>query len=225
MRDFSKYILELPEDHIEALHQICTDFFDIHAENHTKYADRYESFMRHEYQMFFKIASKFVSEFKLDFNVPESANGNENILYFFNEFDILVSGWLAEQFFELKYSPNTDSIRFSQENVKSLQNKTNELRDIVTNAKYLEEGHRIRLLRRLEKFQAQLHLPISRKDVFMAGWVEVNDMIEDTGNKSKPIADRFREIISAVRSREQIQIGADGKPKQITDQSETDTEE
>lgn len=72
MREFSQYISDLPTNHVEALHQICTDFFEIHGENESKRGSTYPSFKRHEYQMFFRIASQFVSMFELGFDVPNS---------------------------------------------------------------------------------------------------------------------------------------------------------
>ena len=225
MRDFSNYISELPANHMDALHRICTDFFEIHAKNTKTHRTSYVSYRRHEYQMLFRIAAKFISNFGLEFEIPANVIGNEDIWNFFNEFDVSVSGWLAEQTFELKYAPTSDSIQLGSEKAQFLQKKTSELRDIVLAAAYIDEHHRRRLLDRLEKFQTQLHLSISSKDVFMAGWAEVNDMIEDTGNKAKPIVDRFREIVSAVRSRDSARIGEDAKPKQITDQSENDVDE
>jgi len=152
-------------------------------------------------------------------------SGNKNILEIFNDFDVAVSGWLAEKFFEEKYSPMTDSVNISPEKVQLLQDKTNELRDLVAGAEYLDSKHRMKLLARIEKFQRELHKVISSKDAFMAGWAEVNDMMEDTGKKAKPIVDRFREIISAVRSSEPLQIEVAERPKQIINQKNSGSEE
>jgi len=225
MRDFSNYIAKLPANHVEALHKICSDFFEMHAQNVSSSGSSWSNYKRHEYQMFFRVSSKFVSTFALDFKTPESLSGNQKILEFFNDFDVSVSAWLADQFFEHKYAPLTDSIQLGKKKSQQIQEKTNELRDVILGADYLDEKHQRSLLLRLEKFQAELHKAISSMDVFLAAWGDINDMVEDTGNKSKPIVDRFREIISSMKPEATLQIKSDEKPKQLTDRSNKDAEE
>jgi len=225
MKDFEKYIAELPPNHVEALSKICADFFRMHQTNRKEFGGAWQDSYRHEYQMFYRIARKFVVNFDLDFELPEEIYGNNRIHGFFVEFDIWVSSWLAEQFFDQKYAPTSDSILLDQTKSKEIQAKTNELRDIVSNADYLNEKHRTVLLKRLEKFQAELHKSISNFDVFLAGWGDINDMVEETGNKSKPIVDRFREILIALKPERNLAISSEEKPKQITDQTDEEKAE
>jgi len=204
------------------MHQICTDFFDMHDDNIRENPNGWQNSYRHEYQMYFRISHKFVTTFQLKFELPTSLNSNAQILNFFGDFDVLVSAWLAEQFFEQKYAPTTDSVQLDKEKSQKIQDKTNELRDVILGADYLDEKHKRSLLLRLEKFQAELHKAISSMDVFLAAWGDINDMVEDTGKKSKPIVDRFREIISSIKPEATLQISAPDEVKKIENRSGDD---
>ena len=87
---------------------------------------------------------------------------------------------------------------FSDGDSKRLQVLIDELRLAITAAKALDEDHKFRLLKKLEKLQTELHKKVSDLDRF---WGLVGDMgviLAKLGNDAKPIVDRVREIVDII---------------------------
>ncbi len=223
--DFADYMASLPDNHVDALSKICSDFFNFHAEHKAKYGantNAWLDFKKHEYQLYFKMAYKLLTHFEIDFVYDDTTNTNHGVVNFFDYFQLKVSELFMDQTFERKFIKNKDSITLTKEEIVEIQTKIDALRKTLSAADYIEAKHKRRILMRLEKFQSEIHKAISDLDIFKAGWSEVNDMLEDTGKKAKPIVDRFNEIFSITKKKDPLLIGNDEAPKQIEDKSGED---
>lgn len=83
---------------------------------------------------------------------------------------------------------------FSDGEFARLQELINELRGAITEAAYLDNDHRQRLQKRLEKLQAELHMRMSDLDVILGGVAEIGAAINRFGEDAKPLVARLREI-------------------------------
>lgn len=93
---------------------------------------------------------------------------------------------------------NGFAYEFTQGDLDRVQILINELRDKITKAKQLEQEHQQRLLRRLEKLQAELHKKVSDLDRFWGLIGDAGVVLGKLGNDAKPIVDRVREIADIV---------------------------
>ena len=66
----------------------------------------------------------------------------------------------------LKHSGQLFCYEFSKSDIDTIQARLNELRDIISSSEELEEGHRHRLLKRIEQLQSELHKKLSDLDRF-----------------------------------------------------------
>ncbi len=87
---------------------------------------------------------------------------------------------------------------FSQGDLERIQVLVTELRKNLTDSNSLEEGHRQRLLSRLEKLQSELHKKVSDLDRFWGIASDAIVLVGKLGEESKPLVDRFREIADIV---------------------------
>jgi len=217
--DFSDFIAKLPDDSVDALNQICIAYEGFHSSNVGENGANWKHYYKHEYQLFYRTAQRFIIHFDIVFIYEHEITDNEDVNIYFNSFRLMVSELYMEQTFDRKYITGKDSISLTKSEIAEIQTKIDELRKTLSAADYIEAKHKRRILMRLEKFQSEIHKAISDLDIFKAGWSEVNDMLEDTGKKAKPIVDRFKEIISIAKKKDPLLIENDEVPKQIEDKS------
>ena len=79
-----------------------------------------------------------------------------------------------------------------------MQHLINELRVQISKTDALEQEHQQRLLRRLEKLQAEMHKKVSDLDRFWGLVGDAGVVLGKLGNDAKPIVDRIKEIASIV---------------------------
>lgn len=96
---------------------------------------------------------------------------------------------------------------FSDEDVSRIQGLTNELRDLVSQTSTIDEEHRLRLLKRLEKFQSELHKRVSDLDRFWGLVGECGAVVYKLGRDAGPIIQRVREIVDIVWKAQVIAMG------------------
>ncbi len=90
------------------------------------------------------------------------------------------------------------SFEFSQGDLERIQSLVNELREEIANNQILEEEHKQRLLKRLEKLQSELHKKVSDLDRFWGMIGDAGVVLRKLGDDAKPIVDRVREITEIV---------------------------
>lgn len=93
---------------------------------------------------------------------------------------------------------NSFCYEFSQGDLERVQSLINQLRDLVASCSELEQGHKQRLLNRLESLQSELHKKISDLDRFWGLVGDASVVLAKIGNNAKPIVDRVREITDII---------------------------
>ena len=87
---------------------------------------------------------------------------------------------------------------FSQGDLDRVQVLINQLRELISNTNDLETEHQQRLLRRLEKLQAEMHKKVSDLDRFWGLIGDAGVVMGKLGTDAKPIVDRVHEIAQIV---------------------------
>ena len=87
---------------------------------------------------------------------------------------------------------------FTQGDLSRVQILVDELRTHITESHALEEGHKRRLLKRLERLQLELHKRVSDLDRFWGLVGDAGVVLGKLGNDAKPIVDRVKEIAEIV---------------------------
>lgn len=83
---------------------------------------------------------------------------------------------------------------FTDGDVDRIQTIINELRQEISESELFSDEHKTRLLKRLEKMQAEIHKKMSDLDRFWGLIGEAGIVIGKFGEDVKPIVDRIREI-------------------------------
>ena len=114
---------------------------------------------------------------------------------------------------------------FQEEDVRRINDLLSEIRTLVKDNADLSGEHKRRLLRIVNKFQAELEKSKSSFRVFLDGFVEASEALGEAGLKAKPAFDRILEILGiAERSfGENPQIEAPLKPKQLPAPTQEDS--
>ncbi len=87
---------------------------------------------------------------------------------------------------------------FSEGDLNRIQKLVNELRDLIAASEELEDTHKRRVLKRLEKLQSELHKKVSDLDVFYGTVIELSVVARIVGENVKPLVDRIRELVGIV---------------------------
>ena len=87
---------------------------------------------------------------------------------------------------------------FSQGDLERIQTLVSELREHITQNTFLENDHKQRLLKRLERLQSELHKRVSDLDRFWGLVGDAGVVLGKLGTDSKPIVDRIRELAEIV---------------------------
>lgn len=83
---------------------------------------------------------------------------------------------------------------FTDGDLKRIRALINELRELITDNTELDEEHKLRLLKRLEKMQSEIHKKVSDLNAFYGLAVEASVMLKKVGENAKPIVDRIKEL-------------------------------
>jgi hypothetical protein len=115
------------------------------------------------------------------------------------------------------------SYEFTQGDLDRIQELIAELREQISKSELLEEGHRARLLRRLETLQSEIHKKMSDLDRLWGFLGDLGVVMGKFGNDVKPIVDRMKELLQitwTTQARaEELQTGA-GFPQLGNDTSD-----
>ncbi|QWA30694.1 hypothetical protein [Pseudomonas sp. RC3H12] len=86
---------------------------------------------------------------------------------------------------------------FTDGDIEKIQSTINELRQLLVSAKDLDETHKQRMLKRLEAFQRELHKKMSDLSRFWGFMGDMGVALRKLGEDSKPIVDRYEQIMRA----------------------------
>jgi len=98
---------------------------------------------------------------------------------------------------EAQYSDifsSEQTYEFSENDIERVQELTDELRKLISSSTLITEGHKRRLLRRLEAMQRELHKHTSDIDRFWGFVAEAGIVSRKFGEDMKPISDRVFEL-------------------------------
>ena len=91
---------------------------------------------------------------------------------------------------------NGFSYEFTDGDLQRIRTLINELRELIIANSELDDDHKRRLLKRLEKMQAEIHKKVSDLDNFYGLLVEASVVFKKVGENAKPIVDRIKELTS-----------------------------
>lgn len=87
---------------------------------------------------------------------------------------------------------------FTDGDLDRIQELLNELRDELSSSQLFEQGHKQRLLRRLEKLQSEMHKRVADIDRFWGLVGDAGVALGKFGSEAKPFVDRVKEISQIV---------------------------
>jgi len=87
---------------------------------------------------------------------------------------------------------------FPEGDLKRIQKLISELRDLISESQEIEEDHKSRLLKKLEKVQSELHKKVSDLDRFWGFFLDASIVLGQAGENVKPMVDRIRELVSII---------------------------
>jgi hypothetical protein len=113
---------------------------------------------------------------------------------------------------EARYSDvfsSEQTYEFSDKDIKRVQTLVDELRGLISSSALIGEGHKRRLLRRLEAMQRELHKHTSDIDRFWGFVAEAGIVSRKFGEDMKPISDRVFElgkiVLAVIMAKEGVQ--------------------
>ena len=198
-----KFIENLSDNPIEGAKQICDLIVDFHNTEARGSIDRYSDYIE-----LYALASSYFEAHDIDYQFPafgEDKAKNINTL-------IAVAGDIGRK---LEQKLDTKSIEhlkskyqakfkggfcyeFTEGDIEKIQVHISELRKFISEYKGFEEGHRRRLLKRLEKLQSELHKKVSDLDMFWGLIGDAGVVIGKFGNDAKPMVERIKEVADIV---------------------------
>ena len=87
---------------------------------------------------------------------------------------------------------------FSEDDFKKVQTSINELRDLISDSKIIEDNHKQRLLRRLERLQGELQKKMADLDRFWGFVGDAGVVIGKFGKNAKPFTGLIKDIMNIV---------------------------
>ena len=157
------------------------------------------------------LVTVIVNKFKIPLNLkPPEVRGDlqEDGKAFFhylrsinNSVEAAHSKKLSNDIFQnLQYSysvriGNAFAYEFTQGDLNRIQQLINELRQEITNCEDLEQDHKQRLLKRLERMQSELHKRMPNLDRIFGFVADASVLMRKVGENAKPMVDRIGEIL------------------------------
>ena len=198
------FIEKLPDNPFLAGKKICDEFM-----NYAKQPPGSKEEIYEEYLKAFALVQAFSQShgIKLFAQPALSSNISDNMKaiagYFYDirgSFDTQFTVGTLEAYrkiFEQKFGKGF-FYEFSDGDLQRIQTLINELRELISQTNDLGEDHKVRVLKRLEKLQSELHKRVSDLDKFWGLLVEGSIVLKKVGENAKPIVDRIREIADIV---------------------------
>ncbi len=110
-------------------------------------------------------------------------------------------------------------VMLSRRQVEEIEGHISDARQKIRSSSAFEEKHKLRLLNRLEKLQAEINKKISDLDVMLAGVTEVTVVAGQSAKNLKPVVDLFKKIFLVAEGETNEPLGLPAPPKQIEDKS------
>ena len=201
------YLESLPDNPLDAGRTLCTDFFRYHKETQED-GPNTDDDVFDNYLAAFGAAQGLCESNKLTLEAPtlpaDRSDAVTQILSYIRSLEQL----LDSEFAALTVSTHKDMLKerfakcfhyeFSSGDMSHARELINELRELVSKSELFEEGHRSRLLLKLEKIQSELHKRVSDLDKFWGLIGDAGVVQGKFGNDAKPFFDRIRDLTQLV---------------------------
>lgn len=198
-------IQKIPENNSQAIIYICDVFSELLEQhpmsNHVE--ELYEEFLE-----FHALVTEFITLNDMDFDVNELVNERsynvENIHVLHTKLRKKYSAQVDLDTSERKRAEFALKLKggfaytFTDGDVNRIQELLNQLRQLITDDQRFEEQHKLRLLKKLEKLQSEIHKRMSDLDRFYGLVGDLGVVINKFGNDAKPIVSRIKEIVDIV---------------------------
>ena len=202
------FVSSLPDEPFSALKAVSEAFFSFYGEISAKPADDQDSTddLNTGCLEYYGLARAIIEEnnLKIETNLPTISYDDSGTITNVRDFFMGLGREVNAQhkFFILDKSINKYKniistgfkYEFSEKEINRIQTLINELRDLISEHTGFSEEHRLRLLSRLEKLQAEIHKTVSDLDRLWGLIGDAGVVFRKLGEDAKPIVDRIREI-------------------------------
>ncbi len=213
------FIKNLPDNNALAGKKICDEFERFHASLPEDEEGRnYEGYLEAFAIMQAYLDAHGITNFEYPGLTGDPKMDMNQILEFFADVQGLLNKKFTESTFE-QYKMVFQQrfakgffYEFSKGDLKRIQTLINELRKLISASKELDEDHKLRLIKRLEKLQSELHKRMSDLDRFWGLLIDGSIVMKKIGENAKPIIDRIQEILTIIW---RVQARAEELPSSI----------
>ncbi len=208
-----KFVNELPQDGVLAAAAICNAFFEFHnsLQDANERLEKFESYLGA-----LALAEVFISVHNIEspkipqirYKLGKHIHNIADVISFFTSWNSLLTTKITERKTESAYETIKNRYasilskvviyEFSDDDFKRVQTLINKLRDILTKSEDFEEGHRRRLLKKLEKLQAELHKKMSDLDRFWGFFIDAGIALGKFWKEAAPFTEGVKEILQIV---------------------------
>jgi hypothetical protein len=212
-----KTLSHLPADNYEALAALCTEFerFDGHARQLPEHHDDYVEALSILRAFATAREAKVLPFPELG---PQRHQNVASVTNYFNQLRNNVRNELTSRHSRGYFDSKTDEYislfakaqvyEFSESDFKRVHELISQLRELIANNGLIAEGHKRRLLRRLEAMRNELHKKTSDIDRFWGFLGEAGITMRKYGADLDPISDRVLELaditLGVIRAKEGI---------------------
>lgn len=197
-----EFLKSLPEDTSSAIAAICNKYFD--TVHNIPMAEARHTFIKE----ILGFVAAYSEANSLGIDIPTIVGNlktdENNATQLFND----LNNWSSQQIGqnEFKQFKNIHAARlgkifhyeFSEGDLKLIQKLINELRDLISTTEELEEDHRDRLIKKLEKVQSELHKRISDLDRFWGFCIDLSIVVGLMGKNAEPAAGLVKKIVAII---------------------------
>ncbi|MDY7000297.1 MAG: hypothetical protein SVS15_00775 [Thermodesulfobacteriota bacterium] len=191
----------LPDDPVEAGIKIC-EMFDQFNKSFGSLS-RDESY--DDYLTYFAVLQAYIESAGEVSNPPKLTQNRSNniikIIDFFDNFLVKLKNKSILEKDKTRYLIKFGAsfcYEFTEGDLKRVQIIINELRTMISESKIIEEDHKVRLLKRLEKLQSEVNKRVPDLDRFWGLVGDAGVAVGKFGKDSKPFVDRIRELIGII---------------------------
>lgn len=204
-----KYLKALPEEPLVAIMNICSTLIDFDAANSDHRDENYNNYLE-----MYALIKSFTESFEIQMSIKIPVltdvpiDNIKSILIFSNnlrtivskEAELIMTNTTVEKSRAIfdGYFGKATVYKFSDGDLKRIQELIDQLRDIITKSKNIEEEYRSRLLKKLEKLQSELHKKVSDLNQFWGLVGEAGVAIGKFGKDAQPFVARVQEIVRIV---------------------------
>lgn len=194
------------DDPILSIVRACAMYFDVLSDDSTEFNEYEIESALETYALVTTIAERHkivvpIEDASLDGDTQFKANQLTKYLRSVHDFHGGHASYRKIDSYKRKFEAalgSAFSYEFSQGDLDQIQRLINELRSEISISNLFEANHKSRLLKRLERLQAEMHKRISDLDGFWGLIGDAGVVAGKFGKDVKPIVDRIKEIADIV---------------------------